>query len=483
VVTIAMLLRLYALDLKPLHHDEAVNALLLTWLVDPPHEYRYDPANYHGPTLYYFGWLSTIGLGLTTVALRAVPAIFGLLTVLLALSLRHVLGATGALVAASLIAISPGAVYFSRYFIHEALLVCTTLAVVAVVAAPRIRAARPIVPLTLIAAAAALMFATKETAIISATVLICAGLGAVIGTRSGASMVMERHEWRYMRRCVWPALAAVGVFVGVSIVFYSSWFTHWQGVRDALSAFALWRDTGHRAHVERWYAYAAWLTHAEAPLLFVGLAAAAVMLWRRDSGFAVFIALWTCGTIAAYSIIPYKTPWLVLNMIVPLALCAGYLAEWLRERARSWQSVSVLTAGAVVFAVILVVQSVTLNFARYDDERHPYVYAHTQREVLTMIEEIRAISQHAPAPVTIAVTSRDHFPLSWYLRTFRVGYYGNAVVTGDPIVVASVEQERTLRHLLGSTYVRVGRYPLRSGVRLVLFVRRDWMASRLVDLQ
>jgi uncharacterized protein (TIGR03663 family) len=490
VVTVAMLLRLYALDLKPLHHDEAVNALILTRLVDPPHEYRYVPANYHGPTLYYFGWLSTIGLGLTTVALRAVPAIFGLLTVLLALSLRRVLGSTGALTAATLIAISPGAVYFSRYFIHEALLVCMTLAAVA--AAWRIRTARPLVPLTLTAASAALMFATKETAIVSAAVLITAAVGAAIvtGTNAGAGIFIGANATMHTvpsaaarlraggRRFVWPGLAAVLVFVAVSVVFYSSWFTNWQGVPDALSAFAVWRDTGQRVHVERWYAYLAWLTQAEAPLLLLGLAAAIVMLWRRDSGFAVFVALWTCGTITAYSLIPYKTPWLVLNMIVPLALCSGYLAERLRGHARSSRGASVLALAGAAIGIILVAQSIILNFARYDDDRHPYVYVHTQREVLTLIGDIEAVSQRAPTPVTIAVTSRDQFPLSWYLRSYRVGYYGTTVATGDPIVVGSVQQERTLRQLLGPAYVRVGRYPLRPGVRLVLFVRRDWVASR-----
>ena len=43
------------LDLKPFHHDEGVNGWFLLNLVRPPHRYRYDPANYHGPTLYFLG--------------------------------------------------------------------------------------------------------------------------------------------------------------------------------------------------------------------------------------------------------------------------------------------------------------------------------------------------------------------------------------------------------------------------------------------
>ena len=36
--------------------------------------------------------------------------------------------------------------------------------------------------------------------------------------------------------------------------------------------------------------------------------------------FALFAALWAFGLIAAYSLIAYKTPWLSLNFVVPLAL-------------------------------------------------------------------------------------------------------------------------------------------------------------------
>ena len=59
----AILLRLMAVDLKPLHHDEGVNGYFLTSLVRAPHTYRYDPTNYHGPSLYYLAWLSSTVLG------------------------------------------------------------------------------------------------------------------------------------------------------------------------------------------------------------------------------------------------------------------------------------------------------------------------------------------------------------------------------------------------------------------------------------
>jgi len=166
IAAVAMLLRFYALPLKPLHHDEGVNALFLVKLVEPPHVYKYDPANYHGPTLYYFGWLSALAVGLSVASMRAVTAVTGMLAVFALLALKRRLGAVGAISAALLFAVSPGAVYFSRYNIHEMLLVCFTLwaVVLTVTSPPRFR----LLYLSGAAAAAGLAFATKETAIITA---------------------------------------------------------------------------------------------------------------------------------------------------------------------------------------------------------------------------------------------------------------------------------------------------------------------------
>jgi uncharacterized protein (TIGR03663 family) len=141
ILAIAAILRLYHLNLVPLHHDEGVNGNFLVRLVREGF-YHYDPANYHGPTLYYFSamipWILRFffgvsvqdAYGLNTITIRLVTALFGLATVWLVLLLRRQLGTIAVLCAAALLAISPGAVYLSRYFIHETLFVFFTLGIV-----------------------------------------------------------------------------------------------------------------------------------------------------------------------------------------------------------------------------------------------------------------------------------------------------------------------------------------------------------------
>jgi uncharacterized protein (TIGR03663 family) len=496
IAAVAMFLRFYDLPLKPLHHDEGVNTLFLTDLVRPPHTFRYDPGNYHGPTLFYFGWLSATVFGLTTVAIRLVTAFAGFAAVLLLFLLRGHIGTAGSLAAAALLAVSPGAVYYSRYFIHESLLVCFTVGTVVFVArwCTRPRA----VFLYLAAASAGLMFATKETAIISGVVLTAAAMGAAVlvdvrkAAMDGCGSLLTR-PWSAAGRGARVAAAELGtrgglpvlvvalaVFLAMNVLFYTSLFTHWEGAFDAVRAYAVWTRTGTTAHMRPWDTYLRWLSAEELPLLLLGGIGVIAALWRADSRFGVFAALWTLGVLTAYSAIPYKTPWLTLNAIAPLAISAGYVCDLVWQRRRDLSSLA-LGATAIAAVGIGTFQSVVLSFFQYDNDRYPYVYVHTSREVLELVREIDLIEELNPG-ASIAVTSREHFPLSWYLRAYPTGYYGSPVVTDDPLVVASEEQQAVLDVALRARYDRIGSYGLRPGVQLVLYVRRDLRRTRAADV-
>jgi uncharacterized protein (TIGR03663 family) len=210
ILLVAAFLRLYDLNLVPLHHDEGVNGNFLVRLVREG-AYHYDPANYHGPTLYYFAavvpWILRLlfgpnaqdQYGLTTVAIRCIPALFGIATVALIFTLRRNLGTIATLSAGFLLAISPGAVYLSRYFIHETLFVFFTLGIV-VALLKYFEDPHPVY-LILGALSAALLFATKETAIISVAVLVIAlVLTRVYRSLQESSLGSSRGGQRKKRR-------------------------------------------------------------------------------------------------------------------------------------------------------------------------------------------------------------------------------------------------------------------------------------------
>ena len=121
---LALAFRLPRLHERPMHVDEAVQAFKTGLLLDE-NQYRYDPEEYHGPTLHYIARPILRLCGVKTFAdtnethFRAIPAIFGSLIVLLFLAMGDGLGRMSAVFAALLTAVSPAMVFYSRYYIHE----------------------------------------------------------------------------------------------------------------------------------------------------------------------------------------------------------------------------------------------------------------------------------------------------------------------------------------------------------------------------
>lgn len=492
ILVAAAVLRLYHLSLKPLHHDEGVNAYFL-WRLFHQGIYQYDPANFHGPTLYYFGLLISSFIEifsrpneLSAVAIRLVPAFFGIATVALLLGLRKQVGDIGALAAAALVAVSPAAVYFSRDFIHEALLVFFTLAVP--MAALRYRETLRPTYLMLASAAAALMFATKETAGISAVVLLLALLGTFLWSRDRALVTANAERSKPdngllprgdgLGRAVLLWLLAAVVFSALYALFYSSFLGDPSGITHGIETFRYWIWTGSQQHRAPWYTYLRWMEQAELPILGLGIAGTVLALWRRGDRFALFAGLWALGMLAAYSLLPYKTPWLTLNCIVPMAIASGYAVQeawdWIRQLANHHFAQLMLALMALMLVASLT-QSIALNFFSYDDARLPYVYMQTRREFISLVEEINAIASRSGSgrQISIMVTSRDYWPLPWYLQDYSyAGYPGRVVLANVEIIVASESQERELIPLLADNYRRVGSYPLRPAVTLVLYARK-----------
>ena len=482
-VTAGAILRLSQLSLKPLHHDEGVNGFFLVRLIREG-IYRFDAANYHGPTLYYFALAlarlrhllgGPLDLGVT--GLRITPALFSIATIWLILLLRRSLGDRPTLFAAGLVAVSPAAVYFARDFIHESLLVFFTLALVVTVLEWWETHHR--MYLFFAAISGALLLATKETAIISIAVLLLAWLGSSFWVRArgqGESFAAAQDTSPLNH---YELAMSLLLFVFVLILFFSSFFSNMQGIGDSVRAFRIWGHTGLVSYRQPWYSYLLWLMKSETAILVLGSVGCVFSLWQGSRRFAVFAALWALGILAAYSLVPYKTPWLTLNTVIPLGIAAGLGFDLILvriEKAVGRLSTGAIAAFVLLLAIVPAYQCISLNWFRYDDESHPYVYSQTRRGFLSLVREIEESAHRfgTDKQTSITITSADYWPLPWYLRDYpRTGYYGHVIKPHEQIVLASSLQEPLLRPLLDSDYRRVASYPLRPGVDLVCYVREQ----------
>lgn len=598
ILFFAFCLRFWNLDLVPFHHDEGVNGDFLNKLFNQG-EYKYNPENFHGPTLYYFAlftsYLNTFFLGkpgFNEIALRMIPAAFGVGVIALVLSLRRHLGTVATLCAALLLAFSPGMVYISRYFIHEMQFVFFTL--LAVIAVLRFRPQgawfwpalvgllvagvfasqrvgdwlrlQKVESLTVVklqfllltlgigaalllsrplgrknwifvaSASLALLFGSKETAPVSVVVLLIAGAltwllcdklqSKKFGSSTRFSSSTRSETESAERSFAFLAALVVGallLFWAITVVFYSSFSRDYVG--DGMTKFFAAYDKWHQTGVSDFQAkplltYLVWMLTIEPTIFVLGFAGVLVALWQRRSRFQVFVALWACGIFAAYSLIPYKTPWLMLNFVLPLGLMSGLALQtagnWLARKSSTrsaprWIMATVLSP----FLLLTIVQMCRLNFVDYDNDdtvrdskgeiiplpkwqttrnglpvdllpgdikKYPYIYVHTQRGYLELMRQIDKYAQRSGLgdKMKIMVTSDEYWPMPWSLRNYPVGYYGRVTnPTDETVVIGCVNddpkygQDAQLQQLLGDRYVRVGEYPLRPSVLFSLWVRRD----------
>jgi uncharacterized protein (TIGR03663 family) len=478
----AVVLRVSYLTLKPLHHDEGVNGFFLLGLFREG-IYRYNAANYHGPTLYYFALITSSinnllfkAEGPSTWSIRIVPVLFGLGIVGLAFAFRHRLGLVGTFFAAGLLAFSPGMVFLSRDFIHETLLGFFTLWLV--VCGMRFYETGRSRTLLLGSIAAALMFATKETAPISLGAITVAAILATVLVP--APMRVAASKFGGGRRIALLVFVSILLFLACTFLFFSSFMSDTtEGIQAAVKTYSYWFRTGMTQQKAPWNTYLMWLLREESVILTSATIGFALALFQRRDRFAIFGGFWGFILLCGYSALPYKTPWILLNIIVPMALVGGWAAQqlWnysLKVNGGLWPR---LAACLLVLTMIFVLfQSVQLNFYRYDDSQCVYPYVQTRRGFLGLIAQVDRLAANngRGKQISLAILTPDYWPLPWYLRDYRnAGYLGRVEPTNSTIVIASLRQQSEVVHALGERYRFVGVYPSRPGVAFLLYVAND----------
>jgi len=412
-----------------MHTDEAVNGYITGQLL-AGQPYQYDPQDRHGPALYLAAVPASRLAGqkhlsdLTEPVLRSIPAIFSFLTVLLFAVVAKRIGFISAILGALLFAVAPLPVYYGRYFIHEMLFVFGTLAFL--LSGLRVLESRSHGAAAL-GASAAFMLACKETAVLhfaAAAVPLVWWLWAERNSGTGRRVAL--------RQFVSPAANAFVAFVLVTLAFYTWGGRNWEGPVDLLKSFPRFAQrAGGEGHEKPYYYYGLLLGGSGAGWGLIGLAIYGTWLSLkalRSSATRTLplpmLGFYCIAILILYSAIPYKNPWLGLNLWLPIALLAGvgFQKLWFaRQRAAARAA---LILGATALLALSGQETWKWGFARPSDDRNPYAYAHTVEDLLGLPERLKALTHTNTARVRISVVASDPWPLPWYLRRFsRVGYY------------------------------------------------------------
>jgi predicted membrane-bound mannosyltransferase len=287
---------------------------------------------------------------------------------------------------------------------------------------------------------AALLFATKETAPLVLFAVGWAALGAWFTQKDRVplSSVITGLTYKII-------LGFLLSFGAVFFLLYSSFGFNLHGLADfAAAQFRFMHRAGGEGHGKPWWTYLAWLflPHFYAvpwsSWIVAGLAVMGTVLrWRQPLIRLLFF--FTLVPAILYSLIPYKTPWLELNLLAPSILLAGVGASsW-------WNAAGKLRSALVLLAVLALIglgrETEQICFAHPSDARNPLAYSPTVEDIdrlVARVRQLKASYPHDPANI-IQVISTDYWPLPWYLRKVQpVGYYRDVppAITGDILITS-----------------------------------------------
>ena len=142
------------------------------------------------------------------------------------------------------------------------------------------------------------------------------------------------------------------VFVLIMLLSYTGFFVHWEGIIDFFRSFAAWfhTGTGGNGHDKPFIYWFQLFCRYEWPAL-IGLALAFKIGLpflnddpeSRRSHWLRLFAIYGTGTFVAYSLIPYKTPWCILQLAWPFFILTASVLEDLLSKKKWKRQLALIT--------------------------------------------------------------------------------------------------------------------------------------------
>jgi uncharacterized protein (TIGR03663 family) len=445
ILITAFILRFWQLDLKLLHHDEAIHSwfsyeLLTksTWVYDP---------SYHGPFLYFITAGMFSAFGASDLVARLLPALFGLLLIPLVYCIYRIgfIDRNQTLLVSLFIAISPDMIYFSRFLRHDIfMLFFTFLLIVALFYYFERRQSR----FAIIAAMA------------TAGALSCKEEMPVILIIIAAFFLLSLWWGRFRLPEYWKKDLLIGILLVLALccTLYTGFGGHPEtitGKAFGVTSSGVYFDyvsTGWYQAIDHWsamhnqqrlggpfyyylplnllyelpifilaiigmlqiifsgsglllfyYRMKNWLTRRHFSLSTEDLATVSLRQLKeipqtnqKSEVFFRFCVYWMLLTMAFYAYVGEKVPWLIIPQLLPMCFVAIYKLNW--------QKVVI----ALVGCLFMLVMTWHIAFVPVD-MNEPIVQVQNS-------EDMREVMQIIDMTDKVVIASKDYWPLPWYFR-------------------------------------------------------------------
>lgn len=448
ILITSLILRFWQLDLKLLHHDEAIHSWFSYELLTKS-TWAYDPS-YHGPFLYFVtaGMFSLFGD--SDLVARLLPALFGVLLIPLVYCIYRLdyINKNQTLLVSLFIAISPDMVYFSRFLRHDIFMLFFTLLLIVALFYYFERGQSRFICIAAIAAAGAL--SCKEEMPILLLII-------------GSFFLIAIWQGRYTLPPQWKKdiIICLLLVVALCCVLYTGFGGHPDtlvGENFGVTSHGIHFEantTGWYQAVEHWTAMhnqqrlgGPWFYYLpldllyELPIFILAIIGTIQILisgsqvstfYRRMKNWIVhrrfqlstgdlatvstyqlkaareddpkselffqFCVFWMLLTMAFYAYVGEKVPWLIIPQLLPMCFVAVYKLNW--------QKITL----ALIGCIFLIVMTGHVAFVPADINE-PIVQVQNS-------EDMREVMQIMNNSNKIVIVSKDYWPLPWYFRGYR----------------------------------------------------------------
>jgi uncharacterized protein (TIGR03663 family) len=444
----AILLRFWQLDLKLLHHDEAIHSWfsyeLLTkgaWIYDP---------SYHGPFLYYVTAGMFAAFGSSDLVARLLPCLFGTLLIPLVYCIYRLeyITKNQTLLAALFLAISPDMIYFSRFLRHDIFMLFFTF---------------------LLLVALLYYFERRQTrfaiiaAVSAAGALSCKEEMPIIILIFASFFIIAIWRGTFRLPSTWKRDLVLGVLLIIAImsVLYTGFGGHpdtlvgnnfgvtTEGVHFEMNTTGWYKAIDHWTEMHKqqrlggpWFYYVPLYLLYELPIFILALIGTIQFLIKgidfrlllmriklrlksrhtaapagdlaaisirqlqgegsvhsKSDEFFRLCIYWMILTMAFYAYVGEKVPWLLIPQLLPMCFVAVYQLNW--------QKLVIALAGCL----FLIVMTWHVAFVPADINE-PIVQVQNS-------EDLRLVLKLMDDSDRVVIASKDYWPLPWYYRGDR----------------------------------------------------------------
>jgi uncharacterized protein (TIGR03663 family) len=452
----AILLRFWQLDLKLLHHDEAIHSWFSFELLTKG-AWMYDPS-YHGPFLYYVTAGMFAAFGSSDLVARLLPCLFGTLLIPLVFGIYRLgyITKNQTLLVSLFIAISPDMVYFSRFLRHDMFMLFFTF---------------------LLLVALLYYFERGQTrfaiiaAVATAGALTCKEEMPVILLIFASFFLLSFWQGTFCLPHTWKRDLILGfvLVIGIMSLMYTGFTAHpetlvgqnfqiTQEIHFEANTTGWYKAIDHWTAMHKqqrlggpWFYYIPLYLLYELPIFILAsvgtiqflikgidfrlllmqlkvflkyrrkaipvsdLAAISIRQLQvektkhsKSDEFFRLCIYWMILTMAFYAYVGEKVPWLIIPQLLPMCFVATYRL--------SWQKTVFTLAGC--FFLIAMTWHVAFVPA---DINEPIIQVQNS-------EDMRLVMQLMDASDRVVIASKDYWPLPWYYRGDRwnkIKFYGD----------------------------------------------------------